>query len=149
MSIRIFFLVASLLMVRCGNPSSNALEQNENEADSTSTNQVLYDQVMDIHDEVMPKMQDLYSLKKGLQDKIAATPNISAEEKQVLEKRIVVLDSVSQLMLDWMHTMSKFDLKSDSTDQEAAREYLESELEKIRKVREAMLETIASEKESK
>ena len=146
MSIRLLLLVAGLLMIRCGNPSSNGHEHSENDADSTSTNQVLYDQVMDIHDEVMPKMQDLYTLKKGLQDKIATTPNISAEEKQMLEKRIVVLDSVSQLMMDWMH---KFSPRPDSTDQEAAREYLESEMEKIRKVREAMLEVIASEKGSK
>ena len=101
---------------------------------------------MDIHDEVMPKMQDLYMLKKGLQDKIAATPGMSSEEKQNLEKRILVLDSVNQLMMDWMH---KFSPRSDSTDQEAAREYLESEMEKIRKVREAMLEAIASEKGSR
>ncbi len=146
MSLRILLLVAGLLMIRCGNSSSNGHEHNEGDTDSTSPNQVLYDQVMDIHDEVMPKLQDLYTLKKGLEDKIAATPNISAEEKQMLEKRIVILDSVSQLMMDWMH---RFSQKPDSTDQEAAREYLESEMEKIRKVREAMLEAIASEKGSK
>lgn len=145
MNRRILLPVIALLLIRCGSPASNGNEHNENDGDSTSTNQALYDQVMDIHDEVMPKMQDLYILKKGIQDKIAATPNMVIEEKQKLEKRISNLDSASQLMMDWMHNFTPL---SDTTDQEAAREYLESEMEKIRKVREAMLEAIASEKGS-
>ena len=31
-------------------------------------NQTLYDQVMDIHDEIMPRAEDIYQLKKELQE---------------------------------------------------------------------------------
>ncbi len=139
----LFFLV-SLAILSCGKPSGDQ-STSTSDMDTTSTNQALYDQVMDIHDEVMPKMEDIYTLKKKLQDQIAATPDMVVEEKQALEKRIARLDSVGNLMMDWMH---KFSPVADTVDQEVAREYLESEMEKIRRVREAMLEAIESEKGS-
>lgn len=136
--------LTSLIILSCGSPSQDQ-GHDANVSDSTSPNQALYDQVMDIHDEVMPKMEDIYTLKKRLQEQIAATPNLVAADKQALEKRIAHLDSASNLMMDWMHNFSPL---PDSTDQEVAREYLESQMEKIRKVRESMLEAIASEKGS-
>ena len=115
------------------------------DGDSTNANRALYDQVMDIHDEVMPKVGDIYELKKKLLEKIASTPNMVAEEKSKLEKRIADLDSVGEMMMGWMHS---FQPLPDTVDQERAREYLESEMEKIRKVKEAMLEIIEKEKGS-
>jgi Mg2+ and Co2+ transporter CorA len=144
MNTRILFLLVSLAILSCGKPSGDQ-STSTSDIDTTSTNQALYDQVMDIHDEVMPKMEDIYTLKKKLQDQIAATPDMVVEEKQALEKRIARLDSVGNLMMDWMH---KFSPVADTVDQEVAREYLESEMEKIRRVREAMLEAIESEKGS-
>lgn len=144
MNTRILFLLVSLAILSCGKPSGDQ-STSTSDIDTTSTNQALYDQVMHIHDEVMPKMEDIYTLKKKLQDQIAATPDMVVEEKQALEKRIARLDSVGNLMMDWMH---KFSPVADTVDQEVAREYLESEMEKIRRVREAMLEAIASEKDS-
>lgn len=138
------FLLVSLAILSCGKPSGDQ-STSTSDIDTTSTNQALYDQVMHIHDEVMPKMEDIYTLKKKLQDQIAATPEMVVEEKQALEKRIARLDSVGNLMMDWMH---KFSPVADTVNQEVAREYLESEMEKIRRVREAMLEAIASEKGS-
>jgi hypothetical protein len=133
-------LVATLL--GCGKPSP----ENQNGASDADSdpNQVLYDQVMDIHDEVMPKTQDLHNLKTRLQEQIAAAPGMVAEERQKLERRIARLDSVDKMMMDWMH---HFNLPDSMTD-EAKREYLESQMEKVKQVREAILEAIASEKGS-
>lgn len=134
----LFILFALILLVSCGKKDEHA-GHDMTAAASDDANQILYNQVMDIHDEVMPKMEDLYNLKKELQDKIANTPNLAAEEKQKLEQRIIVVDSVSKLMMDWMHS---FDPRPDSANKEAARAYLEAEMEKIKKVKEAMLETL-------
>jgi regulator of replication initiation timing len=106
-------------------------------------NQALYDQVMDIHDEVMPKAEDIYQLKKALQDKIANAPDLVAEKKKELEQVIALLDSADQSMMDWMH---RFHPLPDSADQEKARAYLESEMERIKKVRELMNESIEKAK---
>lgn len=139
----ILFLAAlAVILLGCGGQSQ---ESQNGAADADSDpNQVLYDQVMDIHDEVMPKTADLHNLKKSLQEQIAATPDMVVEERQKLERRIARLDSVDKMMMDWMHY---FNLP-DSMTAEAKREYLESQMEKIKQVREAVLEAIASEKGS-
>ena len=139
----ILFTTIAAVFGACGNPGSSDDHHNNQETDSTSNIQVLYDQVMDIHDEVMPKTEDIYELKKKLQDEIVASPNMVIEKRKNLEKRIARLDSVSQLMMKWMH---EFEPLPDSVDLETARGYLELEMEKIRKVKAAMLEIIQQEK---
>lgn len=137
----LFLLLPLVLFLQCGNPSRES--QSTTDMDSTSANEALYHNVMDIHDEVMPRTQDLYNLSKRLKDSIAANPSMAADVKSQLEKRIASLDSVNKMMMDWMHHFSPPD---DSLGQEVAREYLEGELEKIKGVREAILGIIADGK---
>jgi hypothetical protein len=134
------FVGCIVLLLGCGRSGKDGQVQDDIQSDNP--NEALYNEVMDIHDEVMPRMQDLYTLKKNLQDKLADA-TLTEAEKTDLQKRISEVDSASQLMMDWMH---KFDPLPDSADREEAREYLESEMEKIKKVREAMLEAIQKEK---
>jgi len=136
-------LVATLLLA-CGRPAGET-RTDGSATDSTDANRVLYDQVMDIHDEVMPQLEDIYALKKKLQDQIAASPKMVDEERKKLEQRIANLDSVGNMMMDWMHQFSPL---PDSAGQEAMRDYLEGEMEKIKKVREAMLGIIEAEKKT-
>lgn len=136
----LFLALPVAALLSCGNPSQ---ETQNGAADTDSDpNQVLYDQVMDIHDEVMPRTEDLHNLKQKLQEQISAAPDMVVEERQKLERRIARLDSVDKMMMDWMHY---FNLPDSLTD-EAKREYLESQMEKIKQVREAIQEAIASEK---
>ncbi|MCE7863135.1 MAG: hypothetical protein DYG99_06305 [Bacteroidetes bacterium CHB5] len=116
----------------------------EADTESDNPNQVLYDQVMDVHDEVMPRMDDIMKLKRLLQEQIANTPDMVVERKQQLEKIISNLDSASSAMMNWMH---EFNPLPDTVDQELAREYLEEEMEKIRKVKTLMLESIDKAKQ--
>lgn len=132
----------SLVLLSCGRPSGENQADNAG-ADSTDANKVLYDQVMEIHDEVMPQMEDIEAFKRKLKDQIAASPTMIEEERKKLEKRISNLDSVGQMMWDWMHQWQPV---ADSLDAESAREYLESEMEKIKRVRDAMLGIIEEEK---
>jgi len=140
-----YIAFALLLLASACSKSDKHQGGHEGESDNATDNpnEALYHQVMDIHDEVMPKMDDLYKLKRDLQEKIESTPDLVAEEKKNMENRIAHLDSASQLMMEWMH---QFNPLPDSSDQEEAREYLESEMEKIKKVKDAMLEAIEKEK---
>ena len=95
---------------------------------------------MDIHDEVMPRMEDLYNKKKDIEDKLKDPAGLTAAQKEKLTKQVAQIDSVSKLMMDWMH---EFNPPADSADREETRAYLEQEMEKIRIVKQAMLETIA------
>jgi hypothetical protein len=122
------------------------MNHNDEQTQDEGPNQALYNQMMDVHDEVMPKMDDIMKLKRELQEQIANTPDMVVERKQELERVISNLDSASNSMMSWMHRIHEFDPLADSVDQEKAREYLESEMEEIRKVKELINESIEKAK---
>ncbi len=132
-------LSSFLVLIACGKTSEHVGHDIDGDNDSDSPNQALYNQVMDIHDEVMPKMEDIYKIKKDLLEEIANTPGMPAEQKKDLENMISTLDSANNAMMDWMH---HFNPKTDTTDEEAGREYLETEMERIKKVRDLTNETL-------
>jgi hypothetical protein len=135
---------AALLLLAACTKGTDHDQANHDSASNESPNQALYDQVMDVHDEVMPKMDEIMKLKRSLQDQIANSPDLVLERKEQLERVIANLDSANNAMMNWMH---EFNPLPDSVDQEKAREYLESEMERIRKVKTTMLESIDKAKE--
>ena len=52
-----------LVLISCGKTSDHTEHDKSEDGTSGEANQALYDQVMDIHDEVMPKMEDIYKMK--------------------------------------------------------------------------------------
>lgn len=140
LSLFIYSILLSLV-VACSSKSSTDHSGHTMNNDG-GPNQVLYNQVMDIHDEVMPATEDLYNISKSLKAQLKEATEDSV--KLNLEKRIRYLDSVNNMMMDWMR---KFKPMPDTVNEERAREYYESELEKIKTVKEAML--TALEKEGK
>lgn len=136
-------IIALFALAACGKSGEHD-HAHDDGATEEGPNQALYDQVMDVHDEVMPKMDEIMKLKRELQDKIANSPDMVVERKEQLEKVISNLDSASTAMMNWMH---EFNPLPDSVDQERAREYLESEMERIRKVKTLTLESIDKAKE--
>ena len=98
----------------------------------------LYDQVMDIHDEVMPKMNDIYKMKKSLKDSITNTADMPEETKLKFEQNILQLDSASNSMMVWMREFNPPDQK----DEEAFNKYMETELVKVKKMREVVMRAL-------
>ena len=131
----------SFILIRCGQKSTEHDTHHHEGVDSEETgkNKELYENVMKVHDEAMPKMDDIYKIKEALKNKIAAAPDMSDDKKKEIENTISRLDSANEGMMDWMR---KFKPLPDSTDEEAAREYLESEMVKVTKVKEDMLQAI-------
>jgi hypothetical protein len=127
----------------CGSKSSTDHSGHNMNTDG-GPNQVLYNEVMDIHDEVMPATEDLYNISKKLKAQLQEATDDSV--KLSLEERIRYVDSVNTMMMDWMR---KFRPMPDTVNEERAREYYESELEKIKTVREAMLTALEKEGKSK
>ena len=128
-------VLAIIFLSACGKQSA----ENQPNLDSLKTaHQALYNQTMDIHDEVMPKMDNLYSLKKSLQDSLANTPQLSAEAKKTIQTRVQRIDSASNAMMVWMRQFNP----SDSVTSAAYGEYMKAELEKVKQVREVMLKAL-------
>lgn len=101
--------------------------------EKVSQNQELYNEVMSIHDEVMPKMDDIYRRKTELRNVLAADPGMPVSEKEKIGKLIARLDSAAESMMVWMR---EFDPLPDSVGEDKARAYLENEKAKISEVRE-------------
>lgn len=106
-----------------------------------SPNQALYEEVMNIHDEVMPKMNDLYKAKTSLQKQLDM-PGISDSEQQDIKRKIERIDSASEGMMVWMR---QFNPVADSAGEEKARAYLEAELVKVKEVRQKILDALKSD----
>lgn len=128
-------VLTSIFIAGCGKPSPD----NQRILDSVKTaHQALYNETMDIHDEVMPKMDNLYTLKKSLQDSLAKTPTLSAEGKAAIERKIQQIDSAGNAMMVWMRQFNP----SDSVVSPAYGAYMQQELEKVKKVRATMLNVL-------
>ncbi len=140
MKIPYLLFVSALTIVSCQQSNTAHHHDEGMEPDSVSANTILYNQVMDIHDEVMPKMEDLYNMKKNLEEKLKENP--AADVKADIELRLAEVDSASKMMMDWMH---EFNPPADTADQEQARAYLEAEMEKVKRVKEAILTVLESD----
>lgn len=113
------FILTVLFMYACGEKKKEASE-------------MLYDQVMAVHDEIMPKMGDIMKYKKQLRQK-AELLSAEADSAQVaaINKAISGLDKAHDEMMGWMH---EFDPNFDKGTQEEIMKYLNNQKEKIEKV---------------
>lgn len=106
-------------------------------------------EVLTIHDEVMPKMDDVMKLKQGLTARIARLDSMQedgvssttlAEERLKatdLSRQLVLADS---LMMEWMYQYRGDSAKALPSDQ--ALQYFSKEKEKITVVKEKTLKSI-------
>lgn len=132
-------LFASLLLLSC-KPSTDA--GNTSSEGSANDLKALEDQVMAIHDEVMPKMADITKLTAELRT-IKATIKENPDGKMVspdgLEELMGSLKLAEQGMWDWMKAYSdtKPTIKEDQM-----KSFYESQLETINKIKQDMLGSI-------
>lgn len=99
----------------------------------------LHDSVMVIHDEVMPKMKDIYRLRKRLKEK--AEQSKSSSDIAEIKSLIAALETADDAMMDWMAAYDKPDEGA-----EGAMDYLGQEKIRIEKVRNEMLSAIENAK---
>jgi hypothetical protein len=139
---RITFIGCLLALAYCSPKKTNDHDhethdghEHLHEAKEPSPNATLYDEVMEVHDAVMPKMDDLYKLKRKLQNQLESTTDLTDAKKEELTNTIQLIDSASNGMMVWMR---EFKPASPSMEEEEEREYLENEMEKINKVKSDM-----------
>ncbi|HEY0742208.1 MAG TPA: hypothetical protein VGD40_12130 [Chryseosolibacter sp.] len=142
--IAIICSIASVLaMSSCNNKAEDHSHDGHNahaqDATETSPNEKLYNEVMKIHDEVMPKMNDIHKLKVAIREKIEKNPNLPKTERVKLDAMYAKLDSANEGMMVWMR---EFRPLPDSVGEEKAKAYLENEMKRVQKVRENMLNAL-------
>ena len=131
-------IVAFLVFFAACQQKSSDHEHGSHDHSEESANQELYEEVMRIHDEVMPKMNDLHKAKTSMKTRLAM-PGLAEGERQQIERQIARVDSAAEGMMIWMR---QFNPIPDSAGEEEAREYLEQELQKVKEVRKDILEAL-------
>jgi hypothetical protein len=117
-------------------------------ADTTSTEgtandlKALEDQVMAVHDEVMPKMSEITRLTgdlRAIKDKVSENPDGKIVSPDGLEELMGSLKLAEQGMWDWMKAYSdtKPTIKEDQL-----KSFYEGQLITINKIKKDMLESI-------
>ena len=109
-------------------------------AEPLSPREALYNEVMLVHDEVMPRMSDIMSLSKRLKA-VAATEGTDAEKASELRTNLEV---AGESMMNWMRN---FNPDFENQTSEEAMDYLKIEKERISAVKEGM-ETAINQAES-
>jgi hypothetical protein len=127
----VFLIVSSVLIVSCSEKQKEAKDE-------------LYDKVMAVHDEIMPKMGDIMKFKKQLQEKIDAlseAEEIDSVKISELEQAIADLDKVTNAALkqadshdEMMGWMRQFDNDFEGMVNEDIMKYLNDQMGKIKKV---------------
>ena len=126
-------LVLALTIAGCGKKSDDHEHHHPDESVvSVDPNKALNDSVMDLHNQGMAKMDEMFKLTEALKGKIAGTPALAADKKHAIEIAIDSLDHASEGMMVWMR---QFKPPADTANAGAARTYLNQELEKVTKVR--------------
>ena len=137
MKSRVILIALLFVAASCGRKSEHSMHEHESESDNP--NRALYDQVQEIHMDAMDKMKDFAELKSMLESKLKAT-GLTDEKKKELNEAHANLDSAEMAMDSWMGQWMKN--APDSADVEKGREYFESQLEAVRKVRDMGTEAI-------
>ncbi|MCB0634244.1 MAG: hypothetical protein R2824_10440 [Saprospiraceae bacterium] len=145
-AIAIFACIASFSFSACGGHSAEE-ESNEGTETASSTKfneeqlaaqQLAWDQVMKIHDEVMPKMGALNQMTKSLKAQWESNENLDDVTKDDISIAIQELESADEGMWDWMHELKQLKPLQDSESHEAILKYLEEQEQTMILVREAM-----------
>jgi len=106
----------ALIAVSCAEDTSAKKEQYEE----------LFHQVLDVHDEVMPKMGDIPEISKEL--KAIADTSSTAEKYLKAEQK---LQEADKLMMDWMHSFSDEFVKNKAKVQKMTNEELQQQIEAL------------------
>lgn len=110
------------------------------------TERAMHDEIMDIHDEVMPKMDLLMRLKGELNEKLDSVRELSVIPEQaveVLESNISSLENADQSMMNWMR---QWNPPSDSVSHAEVMEYFKDQQVAVKEMRDIMLNSIEEAK---
>lgn len=116
----------------CGTNQSQEAEQ-----------QKLWDEMMVVHDDVMPKMSDINALSKQME---AATTDtaLTDELRDAARKALYDLQAADKAMWDWMYGLQQLPDLRNGKKHEDILKYLQDEIGKITEVKNAMLGSIDS-----
>lgn len=145
-AIAILVLFVSFFFFACGGNTSSGENKAETETTATAKfteeqlamQQTAWDAVMEIHDEVMPKMGALNKMTKSLKAQWETNQQLDDVTKEDISIAIQELESADEGMWDWMHQLKQLQPLRDAESHESILKYLEEQEQSMILVREAM-----------
>ena len=98
----------------------------------------MYENVIDIHNEVMPKMDDLYRYRQLAIERLDSLGE-GADEEMFLRGMIQNLEHAEEGMMQWMR---QFEKPADTIAFELVIEYYQSEMDKVTVVKDSIVNGI-------
>lgn len=116
-------------------------------AETASPEQQNWDEVMAIHDEVMPKISDINKTVKAFKDIRENDTELFTRYREQILINLQNLESAEEGMFTWMNELKRLpDLKAEMSQDEVL-QYLEGEKTKVSKVKEDMLSSLSRSQE--
>lgn len=140
---KVIFFSLLFLIGACGNPNASSEEANDSKSEAVVAEEKLWDEVMVVHDEVMPRMSDISRIRRNLNGYLEVNPDLEEGLKGEIENTITYLDKGDEGMMSWMNNLKQLADLRKSQDHDAIMSYLEEEMEKITIVKEDMLGSIS------
>ena len=140
----LFFPV--FLFIACTNNSTNTGTA-ENAAANEQLEQKAWDDMMVIHDEVMPKMSEINGLTRDFKNYVEANrETISPAYLERISVALTELEDGDEGMMNWMNGIKQLDNLRGTLDHNAIMVYLKEQAEIIAQVKEKMLSSIENGK---
>jgi hypothetical protein len=126
----IAFIALSLMVTNCGSPNKNS------EAAQKALAEERWEEMMALHDNVMPKMSEINKISRELKK----MENIPAELKAEVQDMLTTLDKADEGMMSWMAGFSKYN--SNTYSHEDLMKAYDQEMEAGKAVEQTILSSI-------
>ncbi|MCB0644092.1 MAG: hypothetical protein KDC44_20745 [Phaeodactylibacter sp.] len=104
-----------------------------------------WDEVIDIHNEVMPKMGAIHQTSKALNDLVAMADSLSLSgaDQEEIAAQLQALQAADDAMMDWMNNFQQLERLQREKSHQEVMDYLNTEEIRIKEVKTAMESSIA------
>lgn len=126
------FGIMVVFSVSCGTKKEENGEVIDEQLSEQEQQQQIYDEVMGLHDELMPKMKDIFDLRSEILEKADSLEGIGKSSDDLMQK-ISDLEAGEEAMMDWMRN---FQSLPEQTPHDSIMSYMILQREKIMAVQE-------------
>lgn len=135
-----FYLLLVLgLFWACNGSSTKSNSDNKFSAEELKEQQVLWDELMEVHDEVMPKISNIHKLGRQLKNYNETKQDVPEIVSKRVESTVTFLEEADESMFSWMNNLRQLKPLQDTEKHEDILIYLRAEQERMAKVKEVML----------
>ena len=126
----------------CQGGGSKAASAGNFSDEQKQAQQALWDDLMAVHDGIMPKISQIHKLSRQLRNHAETAENLSPEVMEKILATVETLDQADEGMFSWMNNLRQLKPLQDTEKHEDILTYLKKEQATIAEVKRNMLNSI-------